>query len=340
MTQKLITFIIICLVGQLVYADLFEFNRWVMSYSKTYGSDEETSDRYRIWTENTEFIREKNMLNNNYQLKMNEYGDYTWQEFKKTKMGLIPNGSGQSDGMVDYDQKISQNVNLNLPLYVNWTAAGMVTRVKNQYDCGSCWAFSTTGVVESMHAIKTGKLVSLSEENLIDCSSDYGNDACAGGLPSAALKYIIANGGIDTEASYPLTSIFFLDCVMEGMCPCSFNSSTIGATVKGYNTVKSGNETELQNIIAFVGPVSIGIDATESFQFYASGVFRDKNCSSDINSLNHAVLAVGYGTTIDGQEYYIVKNSWGMDWGLMGYVLMARNKNNMCGIATEAVYPY
>ena len=307
-----------------------EFKQWTDQYNKIYETSYEEMHRFNIWLENSAFIEQTNKLGNGYVLEVNEFADVTWDEFRKTKMGL---GYVHNKEIV-YDDETLLN---ELPTYVNWTAAGVVTEVKNQFSCGSCWAFSTTGAIESMHAIKTGELVSLSEENLIDCSFKYGNGGCMGGWPSYAMNYVAANKGIDTEASYPLTSVFMLQCIMADTCPCRFNRSAVGATISGYNQIISGNETDLQYAIAFIGPISVCIDTTPSFQFYSSGVFSDTNCSSTL--LDHAVLAVGYGTTVNGTDYYIVKNSWGENWGMNGYVLMARNKRNMCGIATSAIYP-
>lgn len=306
------------------------FKEWLNIYSKTYETNDQYVYREKIWKSNLDFIKNYNRISKDHQLAMNEFGDITWTEFSKLKLGYLSNAEKV---YISHDVFIG-----DLPKYVNWTDKGVVTHVKNQMECGSCWAFSTTGVVESMHAIKTGKLVSLSEENLIDCSFNYGNDGCGGGLPSQALDYIIANGGIDTEESYPLSSFMPFDCIQQYMCPCLFKKATVGATVNGYKNIIPKNETDLQYAIANIGPISVAIDATEALQFYSSGVFSDKKCSSDI--LNHAVLVVGFGITNNGKEYYIVKNSWGTSWGMNGYFLLARNENNMCGIATNAVYPY
>lgn len=325
--MKLIVFLF--LLFAIVNCD--EFENWSDKYSKSYFSLTEKYNKKAIWLENLKFIEHHNSRNLGYVLEMNEYGDMTWNQFKKVKMGLIMNHE-------NVHGHIPNLPHLGLPIYVNWTERGVVTRVKNQFQCGSCWAFSTTGAIESMHAIQTGNLVALSEENLIDCTWGYGNEGCGGGFPAASLDYVIKNGGIDTEASYPLVSIAMLDCLNQDTCPCKFNNATIGATVKGYKKIASGNETDLQYTLWSTGPVSVCIDVTQPFQFYKSGIFSDDKCST--TTLNHAVLAVGYGVDTRKNEYYIVKNSWGNDWGIQGYFLLARNKNNMCGIATAAVCPF
>ncbi|MBN3314575.1 CATL protein, partial [Atractosteus spatula] len=247
---------------------------------------------------------------------------------------------------------------------VDWRTMGYVTGVKNQWNCGSCWAFSATGSLEGQHFRATGKLVSLSEQQLVNCSRAFGNYGCGGGLMDQAFYYIKAAGGIDTEDSYPYEARDWT---------CRFSPSTIGSKCSGYVDVVRGDEGALQSAVAIMGPVSVGIDAGKaSFQLYKSGIliglligrrfaldyaihttnvvsscapfkvyletciYDEPGCSSSY--LNHGMLVVGYGTE-STKDYWIVKNSWGVSWGENGYIRMSRNKHNQCGIASLASYP-
>lgn len=327
--QLLIYFLLIFNICQSKSSNLFK--QWMTSNNKNYQDTNEFNHRYNIWRENMKFINQQNSAGLTYKLAMNSFGDLTWQEF-------IQHKTGYQSGKVEKNSiRLTSD---NLPKFIDWRKHGIVTRVKNQFECGSCWAFSTTGLVESYHAISTGVLVELSEENLIDCTFSYGNGGCSGGYPANALEYIIANNGIDTAKSYPLESVYGWQCLVQQMCTCLYNASTVGAKINGYKQLESGNETMLEAAVAKFGPVSVAIEATNAFQFYGSGVFVDSTCGNTESDLNHAVLAVGYDTDKNGQEYYIVKNSWGSDWGESGYVRFARNHNNMCGIATDSVFVY
>merc|ERR1712133_182718 len=165
----------------------------------------------------------------------------------------------------------------------------------------------------------------MGEQQLIDCST--ANSGCGGGLEYDGWAYVKKCGGLDTEESYPYEA-------RDGRC--RFDSSRVGATCTGFKKLPEGDESALQNAVANVGPIAIGIDAESSFQFYESGVLIARDCST--YRLNHSVLAVGYGTE-NGQDYWLVKNSWGKSFGESGYIKMARNHNNMCGVASDASYP-
>lgn len=207
---------------------------------------------------------------------------------------------------------------------------GAVTPVKDQQSCGSCWAFSAIGAIEAQHFLKTGHLVSLSEQNLIDCSLSYGNSGCSGGWMNNAFKYVKEHGGIVSEADYSYIGYDYGQCMQY--------KYRIAAKVSGFVNIPSGNEKQLQEAVATVGPISVAVDASNpSFHHYSSGIYHDPSCRSDV--ISHAMLVVGYGTDEFKHEYYIVKNSWGADWGEHGYIRISRNHMNHCGIASYASYP-
>ncbi|CAG2178552.1 unnamed protein product [Oppiella nova] len=219
-----------------------------------------------------------------------------------------------------------------LPTAVDWRKKGIVTPVKDQGGCGSCWAFSVVGALEGQHAKGTGKLVSLSEQNLVDCTRDEGNFGCSGGWPYDAYEYIVRVAqGLDTEKGYPYKGIDQ---------KCNFSVSSIGARATAFAILTPGNESVLQESVANIGPISVCIEASGNFMSYSGGVFDDKTCSPNFDYINHCVLAVGYGTdTKTGKDYWIVKNSWGTVFGEEGYIRMSRNNKNQCAISTLASYP-
>ncbi|XP_030643081.1 cathepsin L1-like [Chanos chanos] len=311
-----------------------EFHTWKMKFGKIYRSAEEEAQRKLTWLSNRKYVMAHNILADkgikSYRLGLNHFADMDNQDYREMFVkGCLsfPESMKSHDEVTVVDQAASP-----VPNSVDWRTKGYVTPVKDQGQCGSCWAFSATGALEGQMFRKTGKLVSLSEQQLVDCSRPYGNKGCRGGLMSWAFKYIKANGGLDTAHSYPYEGRDFR---------CRFNSSAVGATCRGFVNVASGNEKALQRAVGTVGPVSVAIDVSRrSFQFYKSGVYNEPRCSS--TKLGHAVLVVGYGTS--GwrrwkRDYWLVKNSWGIYWGDRGYIKMSRNNNNQCGIASVAVYP-
>jgi cathepsin L len=331
------SFVALCLLFVCVYsAPAFNSELdapWALfkrTYKRQYMSVEEEINRRSIWETNLAMIRNHNLEADldmhTYTLKMNQFGDMTNAEFNKQMNGLDLSLKNKMTGL-DHHTFLPPS-NVELPPAVDWRTKGYVTPIKDQGQCGSCWAFSTTGSLEGQHFAKSSQLVSLSEQNLVDCSRSYGNMGCQGGLMDYAFQYIKMNKGIDTEVSYPYEA---------RDDTCRFSTKTIGATDTGFVDIQSRNETALQTAIATVGPISVAIDASHgSFQFYHTGVYNEPACSPV--QLDHGVLAVGYDT-VNGQDYYIVKNSWGTSWGNLGYIWMSRNKNNQCGIATMSSYP-
>ncbi|KAF6077188.1 cathepsin H [Phyllostomus discolor] len=215
------------------------------------------------------------------------------------------------------------------PTSVDWRKKGrFVSPVKNQGGCGSCWTFSTTGALESAIAIKTGKMLSLSEQQLVDCAQNFNNHGCQGGLPSQAFEYIRYNKGIMGEDSYPYEG-------KDGNC--KFQPGKAIAFVKDVANITLNDEAAMVEAVALYNPVSFAFEVTSDFMLYRKGIYSSTSCHKTPDKVNHAVLAVGYGEQ-NGKPYWIVKNSWGPSWGMNGYFLIERGKN-MCGLAACASYP-
>jgi len=318
-------------------AHIEEWEAWKEEHGKTYPANSDTkaglgelgedeSFRMNIWSENKAAIEKHNRQFNEgvhtFQLAMNEFGDLRGHEFVSKLNGFRARSEKKCNGSLF---RLPANF-VSLPASVDWRQKGAVTPVKNQLDCGSCWTFSATGALEAAHQIKTGKLVSLSEQQLVDCAS---SDGCMGGDMEEAFAYIKKNGGLDTEESYPYEGV-------DGKC--RYKPANIGATDVGYKKIQKGDEKALMSAVANQGPCSVGIDASHnSFQFYDKGIYSEPSCSTW--DLDHGVLVVGYGTCSETKkEFWLLKNSWGANWGEEGYFRMERNKN-MCGVATEASYP-
>ncbi len=309
--------------------DLDDFEKWKETFKKTYPSAVHEIFASKIFRENIRRIREHNIAADlglfDFKLSLNGLADLLSGDLHEHAKGLLPVVARAAESRLECHGSPSH---ITLPPSLNWTALGAVTPVKNQGQCGSCWAFSATGAMEGQMFRKTGKLVSLSEQNLVDCSRSFGNGGCNGGLPDYAFNYIKANGGIDSETSYPYEA---------QDRPCRYRPSMSVAKDVGLVDIPRGDEVALKYALATAGPISVAIDSSHSsFQFYRSGVYSNPACDSE--SLDHAVLLVGYGTE-NGIPYWLVKNSWGTEWGDRGYVKIRRDANNMCGIATQASYP-
>jgi len=291
------------------------FLKFVKEHNKSY-SQAQFATRYNVFKSNMDFVDTWNTLGY-HTVAINKFADLTAAEF-----------SAIYNGMNVISNATYMYVASPTDATVDWRTKGAVTPIKDQGQCGSCWSFSATGGLEGAHFLAKGALVSLSEQNLVDCSTAEGNEGCNGGLMTSAFDYIKKNKGIDTEVSYPYTA--------TGPNACKFKPADIGSTITGYTNIASGSEADLVAKIT-EGPVSVAIDASHSsFQLYSSGVYYEPACSS--TALDHGVLAVGYGTD-NTKDMYIVKNSWGLSWGNKGFIEMSRNKNNNCGIATMATIP-
>lgn len=301
------------------------FESWIERHGKIYHSIEEKLHRFEVFRDNLEHIDETNKKVKNYWLGLNEFADMTHEEFKKKYLGLnaeLPK-SGKASGFSYKDVQFEA-----LPKSVDWRKKGAVTPVKNQGNCGSCWAFSTVAAVEGINQIVTGNLTSLSEQELIDCDNTY-NNGCNGGLMDYAFQYIMGNNGLHKEDDYPYL-------MEEGTCDNKKDVNEV-VTIDGYHDVPANDDASLVKALAHQ-PISVAIEASgRDFQFYSGGVF-DGHCGT---ALDHGVAAVGYGSA-KGMDYIIVKNSWGSKWGEKGFIRMKRNTGKpegTCGINKMASYP-
>ncbi len=271
-----------------------------------------------LYNEHVHYINSMNLKNLSYDLDVNQF---VGVEF--TKMNDFIKNEKCYNCITDID--------INVPSSVDWREKNAVTEVKNQGDCGSCWSFSSTGSIEGINSIKNNILVNASEQQLIDCSSQYGNKGCNGGLMDNAFKYVI-NNGLCSEEDYPYQG-------QENFCESNKCKKIV--EINDYADIQPNNEKLLMRAVA-KQPVSVAIQANlTSFRFYKSGVYQDPDCGDE---LDHGVLIVGYGHDLfHGLDYWIVKNSWSAKWGDNGYVKILRNyeesSSGMCGIAIQPSIP-
>lgn len=292
------------------------FNEFIVTYGRSYrnySNDGMYWQRFSVFKKNLATVEE---LQSNKMDKA-EYGvtmfmDYTAYEYRKYLAPGFTKPVGEEPELVDV------GVIEDLPESMDWTKAGAVTAVKNQGQCGSCWAFSTTGNIEGQWFLAKKKLVSLSEQELVDCdTTDLG---CNGGLPSNAYKSILKLGGLEKEKDYPY------DARGE---KCNFVKSEIAAYINSSITLPT-DEAKLASWLYKNGPISIGINAM-AMQFYMGGVSHPFKFLCSPKNLDHGVLITGYGVTDDGEPYWIIKNSWGPNWGEKGYYRIYRGDGS-CGV--------
>jgi len=300
-----------------VYQDAFV--TWMQSFGKSY-APEEFFYRYNTFKANFDFVEKHNSGNYTWKVELNKFADLSRGEFKNIYLGYKPELRRDDRHVTLKDVKVGAYPSGDL----DWVAKGAVTGIKDQGQCGSCWAFSATGGIEGIVQLKHGHLTSLSEQELVDCAGSYGNAGCNGGLMDSAFKYAMANG-LCTESSYPYTA-------KDGTCKKTSCTVSTDSKITGYKDVTHTENAEGADLDT--QPISIAIEADQSgFQLYKSGIF----CGTCGQNLDHGVLLVGYGTT-SGTDYWKVKNSWGTSWGEAGYIQMCRNKNE-CGVSDEPSYP-
>jgi len=276
----------------------------------------------QTFADNFDMIESHNAGNSSYKMGLNKFSHLTLDEFHaEVNLGGIKRPAMRQNNAVHV-------ASASTPASVDWTTTSAVSPVKNQGSCGSCWSFSATGGIEGAYYKKTGAGTSLSEQQLVSC--DKVDAACNGGWMDDAFAFAKKNGGLCTESAYPYTS------GSGTVAACKTTCSNVANTApSSWTDVTAGDLNGLTSAVA-QQPVSVAIQANQAaFQSYKSGVLTGK-CGQN---LDHGVLAVGYGTWTDGTPYWKVKNSWGTDWGMDGYILIERSSSDLCGILDAASYP-
>ncbi|CAH1174073.1 unnamed protein product [Phaedon cochleariae] len=293
------------------------------THGKTYKSLKEEKLRYNIFQDTVRQIAEHNVKYENgestYYLAINKFSDITDEEFRAMMMENVASRPSL-EGV--------EQANLTVgaaPESIDWRSKGAVLPVRAQGHCGGCWAFSAVASVEGQAAIKSGSQIPLSVQQLIDCSTSYGNHGCNGGLTISGFKYIQYNG-LESEADYPFRGVD-TTCKANG-----YGRSVVKLT--GYKQVEA-SELSLKEAVGTIGPISITVYAT-LWKSYGGGIFNNELCLGD--TLNHGVTAVGYGVE-NGEKFWTIKNSWGAEWGESGYIRLIRDTNHSCGVEQMASYP-
>jgi C1A family cysteine protease len=299
------------------------FISFITEHRRSYGTKEEYEYRLSLFAQVYEDILNHDAEATGFTKEINKFSDFSDYEWKQLQ-GYKPSLRTADDET----RSLKVFSELSAPASVDWRSSGAVTGVKDQGSCGSCWAFSSTGAIEGINKIKKGSLISLSEQQLVDCSKSYGNLGCNGGLMDNAFKYVQANK-LELESAYPYTG--------KGGS-CAYVASKGQVQLSGLTDVTANSPSQLQAAVA-QQPVSVAIEADKAvFQSYKSGIITSTACGT---TLDHGVLLVGYGTE-GGQDYWILKNSWGTSWGEAGFFRIARSSATgpgICGLQQQPSYP-
>uniref|UniRef100_A0ACD6AHH6 Uncharacterized protein n=1 Tax=Avena sativa TaxID=4498 RepID=A0ACD6AHH6_AVESA len=307
------------------------YEKWMEEHGQAYKDSTEKARRFEVFKSNAHFIDSYNAAAGpgGNSLTTNKFADLTEAEFRSIYIRGIPKtvsppGTGFKYGAVSLS---------DVPASIDWREKGAVASVKDQYQCACCWAFTAVAAVEGIHQIRTGNLVSLSEQQLVDCSTGTNDEGCNARDMDKAFQYILDSGGLTTEQAYGYEG-------HQGTCRAS--GKPIAATIRGFQDVPPRNETALMLAVAHQ-PVSVGLDGGNKVMTYFSGTgiygAAGEPCTTD---LNHAMTIVGYGTDEHGTKYWLMKNSWGSGWGDNGYLKIARDvvsNTGLCGLTLQASYP-
>jgi len=301
-----------------------DFDSFKTRHNKTYDHKTIEERRKANFLHNHRFVHSSNRKATTYTMALNHFADFSDAELRTMRGRLYSTGY---NGGKPYKR---ENENAKIPDYHDWRLYGAVNPVKDQAVCGSCWSFGTTGTIEGQYFAKTGHLVRLSEQQLIDCSWQKGDNGCNGGEDFRAYSYIMEAGGI------ALNEVYGGYLGQDGKC--HDHAVPKAVQLDGWVNVTAYNQRALEAAIYENGPVTVAINANpRTFTFYSKGVYSDPSCKGSPEDLDHQVLAVGYGQ-IGGHRFWLIKNSWSTYWGNDGYVLISQD-NNMCGVTTNPTFP-
>ena len=313
-----------------------EFAQWARKYGKSYTAAD-LSMRLKIFSDNLDFINDHNTnANATFSMALNHFADLSHSEFLSTYVKRTKSETQKRDLDVDVIEQPADDYPKSvsaLPTAVDWRNQKMVTPVKDQGNCGSCWSFAAVGAMESAWLLANHSIAIQSEQQMLDCVYSVKDICEEGGDEGDALDWTVKVNGSMSEAAYPYT--------MKDASPCKFNRTlSVARFVRHIHVKPHSDETALATAIVD-RPTTIAMDASQrSFQHYEKGVYQDAHCKNGMDDLDHAILAVGFGVdTASGENYYIVKNSWGVNWGLAGFFWILKDGSgktaNMCGVATD-----
>ena len=288
----------------------------------------ESQAHINFFTKLDQIIEHNRMDGRKFDRGLNAFTAMSWEQVKEHfKFDQTQANAEQNCSATQRSAPLTANGS-SAPASWNWQDHGGVSPVKDQGSCGSCWTFSTVGCLESANLIQNSRLVTYSEQQLVDCAQDFDNHGCNGGLPSHAFEYVFSAGGISTEDAYPY---YAKDR------PCTVSEDSFRLSVGHSQNITAGDEDELKEAV-YKQPVSVAFQVADDFDSYSNGTYTSTVCNNTASDVNHAVLAVGYGTDDNGVEYWLIKNSWGTKWGMDGFFQIERGVN-MCGIAQCNSYP-
>ncbi|XP_071040067.1 cathepsin L2-like [Parasteatoda tepidariorum] len=303
-------------------------------YNKRY-HDEEDDIRRKNWEDAKrrikEFNKEYNEGKHSFEMRINSLSDWHDEEIEKHNC-LHPHPHDHKVKKFEKRFRCDKRCQRQLPKEVDWRKKKEITPVRHQYHCGSCYAFGVAAVLEAYNTRLTGKMVTLSVQEIVDCSIPLGNNGCSGGTPALALQFVLENHGLVSEKAYPYWAKT-MKCHKKDLARAKRY-----AALNTYYQLKEKDEIYLKAVVALFGPVTASIRVAKTAHHYGKGFLTHKDCHSYGGHLNHVVAIVGYGVK-DNTPYWLIKNSWGPDWGYHGYAYIVRDGTNHCGIASKNLIP-